>query len=71
MNIELFSHLDFLPALKGFFSDLKVPINYVTVEPTTAKEILKDTFQLIEDVNFVGMVDDAAFEATSHWRLKK
>lgn len=77
MNIELFSQLDFLPALKGFFSDLKVPINYVADEPTTAKEILKDTykendtFQLIEDVFFVGMVDDSAFEGNKSLEKEK
>lgn len=57
----------FIQALKSFFKGLKVPVNYVADEPTTAKEILKDTykdndtFQLIADVYFLGMVDDAAF----------
>ena len=68
MNLNLFSQLDFLPALKAFFQVLKVPMNYVADEPTTAKEILKDTykendsFQLMDDVYFVGMIDDAAYE---------
>jgi len=68
MKLNNFKHLDFLTAIKGLFNELKVPINYFTDEPTTAKEILKDTykenetFQLVDDVYFVGMVDDAAFE---------
>jgi hypothetical protein len=71
MDLKIFSQLDFLPALKELFKDLKVPINYVADEPTTAKEILKDThkdndtFHLMEDVFFVGMVDDAAFEGNA------
>jgi len=68
MDLRIFSQLNFLPALKALFKDLKVPMNYVADEPTTANEILKDTykdndtFQLMDDVYFVGMVDDAAFE---------
>lgn len=68
MKIQIFNQTNFLLALKSFFKDLKVPMNYIADEPTSAKEILKDTykdnetFQLIEDVYFVGMVDDAAFD---------
>src|SRR5690606_11897117 len=68
MNLSKFKESDFLPALKALFKDLKVPMNYVADEPTSAKEILKDTykdndtFQLIDAVYFVGSVDDAAFE---------
>ena len=56
MDLQIFSQLDFLPALKAFFYVLKVPLNYVADEPISAKEILKethkenDTFQLMEDV---------------------
>ncbi len=68
MNLRLFKETDFLNAVKALFEELNVPMHYVTDEPTTAKEILKEnykdnaTFQLIDDVYFVGMVDDAAFE---------
>ncbi len=68
MKLIHFKDIDFLPAIKALFKELKVPMNYVADEPTTAKEILKDTykdnatFQLADDVYFVGMVDDAAFE---------
>ena len=67
MKLSLFNKLTFLPAIKALFKELNVPMNYVADEPTTAQEILKDTykenatFKLINDVYFVGMVDDAAF----------
>jgi adenine-specific DNA-methyltransferase len=68
MNIQAFQNNNFINGLKSFFKDLKAPINYIDDQATTAKEILKDTykendiFQLINEVYFVGMVDDAAFE---------
>ena len=68
MKLTLFKETDFLSAVTALLKELKVPMNNVTDEPTTAKEILKDTykdnptFHLIDDVYFVGMVDDAAFE---------
>lgn len=68
MKLSEFNENNFLQALKALFKNLKVPMNYVADEPTTAKEILKDTykendsFQLMDDVYFVGMVDDAAFD---------
>jgi adenine-specific DNA-methyltransferase len=71
MNLQIFNQIAFLPAIKALFNWLKVPINFVTDEPTSAKEILKDTFKenetfnLINDVYFVGMVDDAAFNGNS------
>lgn len=67
MKLNIFQKLQFLSALKSFFRELNVPINYVADEPITAKKILQDTykdnetFNLINDVYFVGMVDDAAF----------
>lgn len=68
MDLKKFKEAGFLEAIKALFEGLQVPVNYVTDEPTTAKEILKDTykenstFQLVNEVYFVGMVDDAAFE---------
>lgn len=67
MDLRVFSELDFLPALHTFFSKLNVPVHHIADEPTTAKNILKDTykdndtFKLTNDVYFVGMVDDATF----------
>lgn len=68
MKLNHFKDIQFLPAIKALFKELKVPMNYVADEPTTAEEILKDTykgnetFQLVNDVYFVGMIDDAAFD---------
>lgn len=67
MKLNVFREVQFLPALKSFFKELNVPINYVADEPTSADEILQDTykdndtFNLINDVYFVGMVDNASF----------
>ena len=67
MKLTIFNELDFLPALKAFFAELQVPIASVTDRPITAKEILTSTyrdtesFRLIDDVYFLGMVDDGAF----------
>lgn len=77
MKLQIFNQVNFLPAIKAFFKDLKVPLNYVADEPTTAKEILKDTykendtFQLMDDIYFVGMVDDAAFEGNKSLDVEK
>lgn len=77
MKLQIFNQINFLPALKELFKDLKVPMNYVADEPTTAKEILKDTykendsFQLMDDVYFLGIVDDAAFEGNKSLGAEK
>jgi type I restriction-modification system DNA methylase subunit len=69
MQLTRFNEIDFLPALKELFgkSNLNIPINYVDDKPVSAKKILQNTykdnevFRLINDVYFVGLVDDAAF----------
>src|SRR5688572_12426249 len=81
MKLTIFNQLEFLPALKAFFIELNVPINYVADEPISAKEILKDTYKgddrkdnpflLMEDVFFLGMVDDAAFEGNKSLQLNQ
>jgi hypothetical protein len=77
MKLQIFNQVNFLQALKALFKDLKVPMNYVADEPTSAKEILtdtykdNDTFQLMDDVYFVGMVDDAAFEGNKSLASEK
>lgn len=70
MKLNIFHQTNLLAATKALFANLKIPVNYVADEPTTAQEILQDTykendtFQLINNVYFVGMVDDAAFNKT-------
>lgn len=67
MKLNYFKEIKFLPAIKGLLKELDIPVNYISNEPTTAKEILEytykdnDTFNLVNDVYFVGMVDDTAF----------
>jgi hypothetical protein len=77
MKLNYFKEINFLPAIKALLKELNVPVNYISDEPTTAKEILEytykesETFQLISDVYFVGMVDDAAFEGNDSFDHSK
>lgn len=77
MKLSYFRDISFLQAIKALFNELNVPVNYVADEPTSAQEILKDTykenstFQLVNDVYFVGMVDDAAFEGNKSLAVDK
>ncbi len=67
MNLTIFNQSDFLTALRAFFAELQVPIASVTDAPIPARDILannykdREPFDLIDDVYFLGMVDDAAF----------
>jgi adenine-specific DNA-methyltransferase len=77
MQLTIFNSIDFLPALKIFLGKLNVPINYVDDKPTSAKKILQNTykdnesFKLINDVYFVGLVDDAAFRGNQSLAIDK
>ena len=77
MNLIAFKEKTLFEAMKELFAELNVPVNYLTAEPTEAKEILKDTFkenstfQLVNEVYFVGMVDDAAFEGNKSLAVEK
>jgi len=80
MKLNYFKEIKFLPAIKALLKELQVPVNFISNEPTTAQEILSpitykdnETFRLIKDVYFVGMVDDAAFEGNpsfDHTKIK-
>ncbi|AZA54591.1 Eco57I restriction-modification methylase domain-containing protein [Chryseobacterium sp. G0201] len=67
MKLKIFKDLDFIHAIRSFFKDLNVPMNYISDKPTTAIDMLQDfykandTFDLIDDVYFAGIVDDASF----------
>ncbi|MEG5033322.1 Eco57I restriction-modification methylase domain-containing protein [Microcoleus sp. AT3-D2] len=67
MKLSIFNELDFLPALRALFKELQVPINAVIDSSIDASDILTNTyrdresFNLINDVYFLGMVDDGAF----------
>jgi hypothetical protein len=68
MNLSNFTTKPFVEAVKDLFADLNVPVNYISDDPAQPQDILKNTFkdnavfQLMDDVYFVGMVDDAAFQ---------
>lgn len=70
-SINLFNNKPFINALKAFFKELNIPVDYLADEPTTAAEVLGDNFKsaneahkLIDDVYAVGMVNDAIFSGT-------
>ena len=70
-SINKFRTDTFINALKAFFEELKVPVDYLADEPTSASEILGDNFKtsneahkLIADVYALGMVNDGIFEGT-------
>ena len=70
MHLDYFENIDnFYLALKTLFEDLNIPVNYIAEEPARPRDILTNTFkenhpsfQLMDDVYSLGMVDDAAFE---------
>ena len=45
MKLSYFRDISFLQAIKALFNELNVPVNYVADEPTSAQEILKDTYK--------------------------
>ena len=71
MDLSKFKETDnFLTAIRHLFKeDLDVPMNIVNDEPTSFQEAVADdlykeneTTKLVDDVYFVGMIDDAAFD---------
>ena len=44
-SINKFRTDTFINALKAFFEELKVPVDYLADEPTSASEILGDNFK--------------------------
>lgn len=68
-SIHNFHTHTFIHALKAFFTELHLPINYLDDTPTDAEAILKEKYnpdnkahKRIEDVYVLGLVDDAIFE---------
>ncbi|MCH7674281.1 hypothetical protein IH879_04925, partial [candidate division KSB1 bacterium] len=70
MNLDYFKNLDdFYTGLQSLFKSLNVPVNYIDEKSLKPQDILsksyKDTnpsYQLMDDVYILGMVDDAAFD---------
>ncbi|KAF5082830.1 hypothetical protein DSECCO2_94270 [anaerobic digester metagenome] len=76
MNSIIKFHTDtFINALKAFFEELQVPVNYLADEPASANDILGDNYKpsneahkLIGDVYALGMVNDAIFEGAETFK---
>lgn len=74
-SISKFHSEPFIDALKAFFEELKVPVDYLADEPASANDILGERYKanneahkLIEDVFALGMVNDAIFEGTETFK---
>nr|MBC7614270.1 hypothetical protein [Pseudopedobacter sp.] len=74
-SIIKFNTEPFINALKAFFDELKVPVNYLADEPASLVDILgerykatNETHKLIADVYALGMVNDAIFEGTETFK---
>jgi hypothetical protein len=67
MKLDYFKTEDFHTSLRIFFKNLNIPVNYIAEEPARPQAILSDhpAFQLMKDVYFLGMLDDAAFEGSA------
>ncbi len=70
MNSIIKFHTEpFIDALKAFFGELKIPVNYLADKPAKPADILGEKFknineahQLINEVYVLGLVDDAVFK---------
>lgn len=67
-ELKYFKTDDFHAALRTFFKSLNIPVNYIAEESVRPLDILEKSYkkdhpahQLMEDVYFLGMVDDHAF----------
>lgn len=74
-SISKFHSEPFIDALKAFFEELKVPVDYLADEPASANDILGERYKanneahkLITDVYALGMVNDAIFEGTETFK---
>ncbi|KXK43187.1 MAG: type IIS restriction/modification enzyme [Bacteroidetes bacterium OLB11] len=74
-SIQLFNTEPFIAALKAFFKELKVPVDYLADEPASPADVLGERFKatneahkLIDDVYALGIVNDAIFEGTETFK---
>jgi hypothetical protein len=76
MNSIIKFHTDsFINALKSFFEELKVPVDYMADEPASPADVLGEQFKatneahkLIADIYALGMVNDGIFEGTETFK---
>lgn len=77
ITLQKFASEDFLGAIKDLFAQLSVPVNYVSDRRFKIEDVLRTTqketvsFQLINDIYTVGIVDDAAFEGNTSLEINK
>lgn len=78
MNLTQFLQPNMFLSLKDFFEQLNIPVNYISEEPSSAQDILTNTFKagkmpyaLMDKVYFLGMVDDAAFDGNKSLEVEK
>lgn len=74
-SLKLFNTEPFIIALKAFFEELKVPVDYLADEPASPTDILGERFKatneahkLIEDVFALGVVNNAIFDGTETFK---
>jgi hypothetical protein len=77
MNLSHFVNDSFYIALKDFFSQLNIPVNYLTDKPSAPGDIIPRNFKpgneshkLLEDVYFLGLVDDSAFKGPGRIKME-
>ncbi len=73
-SLQDFRDKPFIDALKSFFKELKVPVNYIANEPASPGDLLAEKYKpnnpahaLIGDVFVLGMIDDAVFEGKENF----
>lgn len=77
ITLQKFASEDFLGAIKDLFAQLSVPVNYVSDSRFKIEDVLRTTqketvsFQLVNDIYTVGVVDDAAFEGNTSLEMNK
>ncbi len=70
MNLSVFNTANLFDAATGLFSQLGIPLSSNTTRPLPAKDLLKnhykdnETFANIENVFFIGIIDDTLFHQT-------
>ena len=69
MNLSVFAQDTLLNAIKHLFSELAIPVGYVTEQAARLEDILGDRYSpdnasqaLIHEIYLVGVIDDAIFE---------
>jgi hypothetical protein len=70
-TLKNFATLPFIKAMKSFFEDLHIPINYLDELPASPEDVFGEAYNvknpahaLIDDIFVLGTVDDKAFDQT-------